>query len=203
MKAKEVMKLLDISRATLFNYTRDGKIKVVKLDNGYYDYDEESVFKIIKKDSRINVIYSRVSTNKQKNDLENQINKINTFCQNNNIIITKIYSDIDSGLDLDRTGFNSLMDDVINLKIKNIYLTHKDRLTRMSFKTIQHLFSKYGTNIIQITKNNQTSNTSNDNEIFEELISLMHVLSSTMYSNRRKNKINIFKNDIENFISSD
>ena len=203
MKAKEVMKLLDISRATLFNYTRDGKIKVVKLDNGYYDYDEESVFKIIKKDSRINVIYSRVSTNKQKNDLENQINKINTFCQNNNIIITKIYSDIDSGLDLDRTGFNSLMDDVINLKIKNIYITHKDRLTRMSFKTIQHLFSKYGTNIIQITKNNQTSNTSNDNEIFEELISLMHVLSSTMYSNRRKNKINIFKNDIENFISSD
>ena len=203
MKAKEVMKLLDISRATLFNYTRDGKIKVVKLDNGYYDYDEESVFKIIKKDSRINVIYSRVSTNKQKNDLENQINKINTFCQNNNIIITKIYSDIDSGLNLDRTDFNSLMDNVINLKIKNIYITHKDRLTRMSFKTIQHLFSKYGTNIIQITKNNQTSNTSNDNEIFEELISLMHVLSSTMYSNRRKNKINIFKNDIENFISSD
>ena len=37
MKAKEVMKLLDISRATLFNYTRDGKIKVIRLDNGYYD----------------------------------------------------------------------------------------------------------------------------------------------------------------------
>jgi predicted site-specific integrase-resolvase len=26
MKAKEVMKLLDISRATLFNYTRDGSL---------------------------------------------------------------------------------------------------------------------------------------------------------------------------------
>ena len=76
MKAKEVMKLLNISRATLFNYTRDGKINVIKLDNGYYDYSEESIFKIMKKDSRINVIYSRVSTYKQKNDLENQINKI-------------------------------------------------------------------------------------------------------------------------------
>ena len=108
------------------------------------------------------------------------------FCKN------KTYSDINSGLDLDRTGFNSLMDDVIDLKIKNIYITHKDRLTRMSFKTIQHLFGKYGTNIVIISNNKQPSNTSNDNEIFEELISLMHIFSTTMYSNRRKNKINIY-----------
>ena len=73
MKAKEVLKLLKISRATLFNYTRDGKLKVTKLDNGYYDYDEESVFRVIKKDSRINVIYARVSTYKQKDDLQHQI----------------------------------------------------------------------------------------------------------------------------------
>jgi predicted site-specific integrase-resolvase len=124
--------------------TSYGKIKVTKLDNGYYDYDETSVFKIIKKDSRINVIYSRVSTYKQKTDLENQINKITAYCQSKNIQISKTYSDINSGLDLDRTSFNNLMDDVINLNIKNIYITHEDRLTRMSFKTIQHLFSKYG-----------------------------------------------------------
>lgn len=203
MKAKEVMKLLDISRSTLHNYTKDGRITVTKLDNGYYDYDEESVFKIMKKDSRINVIYSRVSTYKQKTDLENQINKINNYCKYNNIQIGKIYSDIHSGLDLDRSNFNKLMDDVIDLKIKNVYITHKDRLTRLSFKTIKQLFNKYGTNIIEITKNTQTSNNSNDNEIFEELISLMHIFSTTMYSNRRKNKVNIYKNDIENFISNE
>ena len=91
------MKLLDISRATLFNYTRDGKIKVIKMDNGYYDYNEESVFKIIKKDARINVIYSRVSTYKQKTDLENQIYKIMLwitfnikFCINNRFQISRI-----------------------------------------------------------------------------------------------------------------
>ena len=43
MKVKEVMKLLNISRTTLFNYTRDGKNKVTKLDNRYYDYDEASI----------------------------------------------------------------------------------------------------------------------------------------------------------------
>jgi len=203
MKAKEVMKLLKISRGTLHNYTKDGILKVTKLDNGYYDYDESSVFKIIKKDARINVIYSRVSTNKQKIDLENQINKISNYCNDNNIQIDTVYSDINSGLNFDRSSFNKLLDDVIELKIKNIYITHKDRLTRLSFNTIKHLFNKFGTNIIEITNNKQSGNNSNDNEIFEELISLMHIFSTTMYSNRRKNKINIYKHDIENFISSE
>jgi predicted site-specific integrase-resolvase len=198
MKAKEVMKLLKKCRSTLYNYTKSGIIKGTLLDNGYYDYDEKSVFKMIKKDSRINVIYGRVSTYKQKNDLERQIDSIQVYCKNNNINISNIYSDISSGLDLDRNNLNKLIDDVINLNIKNIYISHRDRLTRLSFRTLQELFNKFGTNIIIINNN---SNESNDNEIFEELISLMHIFSTTMYSNRKKNKVNIYKNDIENFIS--
>ena len=120
MKAKEVMKLLKICRSTLYNYTKSGIIKGTLLDNGYYDYDEKSVFKIIKKDSRINVIYGRVSTYKQKNDLERQLECIQVYCKNNNINISNIYSDISSGIDLDRNNLNKLINDVINLNIKNI-----------------------------------------------------------------------------------
>ena len=200
MKAKEVLKILNISRITLYTYTKEGKIKATKMDNGYYDYDEQSVMKIINKDIRSNVIYARVSTYKQKIDLENQINKLSTYCNTNNIVINKIYSDINSGIDLDRSNFNNLLDDVMKYKIKNIYITHKDRLTRLSFKTIEFIFQKYQTKIIEINSNHTASN---DHEVFEELISLMHYFSTTMYSNRRKNKINIYKNDIENFISTD
>jgi predicted site-specific integrase-resolvase len=200
MKAKEVLKFLNISRTTLYYYTRDGLIKTTKLDNGYYDYDEDSVFKLLKKDNRENVIYARVSTSKQKNDLLNQINHIKNFCDQNNILINTIYSEIESGIDLDRTQFNILLDNVINLKIKKIYISNKDRLTRLSFKTLEFLFEKFNTKIVII---NDNPNNSNDNEIFEELINLMHIFSMTMYSNRRKNKAILFKNDIENFLSSD
>ena len=62
MKAREVLKILNISRITLYTYTKEGKIKATKMNNGYYDYDEESVMKIINKDVRNNVIYARVST---------------------------------------------------------------------------------------------------------------------------------------------
>jgi predicted site-specific integrase-resolvase len=200
MKAKEVMKLLNICRTTLYNYTKDNVIKTTKLSNGYYDYDEQSVLKFIKKDNRINVLYARVSTYKQKNDLSNQIEKLQTYCTNNNINIEYTYSEIASGIDLDRTELSKLLDDVFTHKIKNIYISNKDRLTRLSFKTLETLLKKFNTNIIVI---NDHHNQTNDNEIFEELISLMHIFSTTMYSNRRKNKINIYKQDIENFISDD
>ena len=69
MKAKEVMKVLNICRTTLYNYTKDRTLKSVKLSNGYYDYDEKSVYDFMKVDDRQNIIYARVSTHKQKNDL--------------------------------------------------------------------------------------------------------------------------------------
>ena len=148
MKAKEVMKLLNICRTTLYNYTKDNVIKTTKLSNGYYDYDEQSVLKFIKKDNRINVLYARVSTYKQKNDLSNQIEKLQTYCTNNNINIEYTYSEIASGIDLDRTELSKLLDDVFTHKIKNIYISNKDRLTRLSFKTLETLLKKFNTNII-------------------------------------------------------
>ena len=200
MKAREVMKLLNICRTTLYHYTKNNIIKHTKLSNGYYDYDEHSVLQFIKKDNRSDVIYARVSTYKQKNDLTNQINKLQTYCDNNKINIQHVYSEIASGIDLDRTELSKLLDDVFTHKIKNIYISNKDRLTRLSFKTLESLLKRFNTNIIVI---NDIHNQTNDNEIFEELISLMHIFSTTMYSNRRKNKINIYKQDIENFISDD
>lgn len=74
MKAKEVLKLLRCSRPSLTKYLKQGKLKAKLLDNGYYDYDEKSVYDFLNKDiSRKTVIYARVSTKKQKNDLKNQM----------------------------------------------------------------------------------------------------------------------------------
>jgi predicted site-specific integrase-resolvase len=200
MRAKEVMKLLNICRTTLYKYTKDKTLKSIQLDNGYFDYDEKSVYSLLKRDERVEVIYARVSTYKQKNDLVLQINKIQTYCSDNNIHIDKIFSEISSGLDLDRSEFAKLLDDIFDYKIKTVYISNRDRLTRLSFRTLEAICKRFNTKIFIINNDN---NTSNDNEIFEELISLMHIFSTTLYSNRRKNKINIYKQDIENFITED
>ena len=72
MKSNKVLKLLNITRPTLSSYVKKGWLKATMQPNGYYNYDEESVYKILNKDiERKNVIYARVSTTKQKKDLEN------------------------------------------------------------------------------------------------------------------------------------
>ena len=154
MKAKEVLQLLGITRMTLTSYVKKGYIKVTTLPSGRYVYDSESVFKLIKKgkDGRKNVIYSRVSTYKQKKDLDSQKKKLIKYCKNNDIIIHDIYSEIASGLDLERKQFSKMLNDVINYKIAKIYITYNDQLTRLSFKTIKDIFGKFGTEIIAIEK---------------------------------------------------
>jgi len=49
MKSEEVLKILGITRPTLTSYIKTGKIIGNKLPNGYYDYNEESVYKFLGK----------------------------------------------------------------------------------------------------------------------------------------------------------
>lgn len=191
MKSAEVLKLLKISRQTLTSYVKTGKILVKKMPNGYYNYDDESVYKFLNNNYKINVIYGRVSTYKQKNDLANQILNIISYCNSNQIKYDKIYQETASGIDFDRREFSLLVNDVINKKVANIYITNKDRLSRLGFITLENMFKQFGTNIIVINDINKDS--SYEDELFEELINIIHLFSTKIYSNRRKIVLNKFK----------
>jgi predicted site-specific integrase-resolvase len=66
MKAKDVLRILGILRVTLMTYLKKKYITANKLPNGFYDYDDKSVYDFKNNYKRTNVIYSRVSTYKQK-----------------------------------------------------------------------------------------------------------------------------------------
>jgi predicted site-specific integrase-resolvase len=188
MKAKEVLKILKICRQTLTNYVKSGKIKVTRIGNGYYDYNESSVYAFLNViPDRVNIIYARVSTNKQKVDLSNQVSQLINYCNINNIKYNKVYQEIASGIDFDRDEFTNIINDVISKKIANIYITHKDRLSRLSFLTLENMFKQFGTNIIVI--NDIDNNKSLDDDLFEELLNIIHVFSTKMYSKRRVDNI--------------
>ena len=197
MKAKEVLK---ITRPTLTHYVKSGKLKVIRLPNGMYDYDEDSVLKCANiTTERSSVIYARVSTQKQKKDLQNQIETLMNYAISNDYKITKTYKDIASGLSYDRGEFLSLLNDVIEYKIKNVFITNKDRLTRVSFDMWKTLFKQFNCELKVINETNNESDNS-DKEIFNDIISLLHCLAMKMYSARRKKKITLIKEDLENEI---
>jgi len=182
LKSKEVLRLLQISRVTLTRYVKSGRVRVKKLPNGYYDYNEDDVYKLIGKEySRKNVIYARVSTNKQKNDLQNQIDNIRQFMSANGIVVDEVYSDIASGMNLDRKGFLKLLEDIEDNKIAKVYITYKDRLARLSYELVERLFSKHNVEIKTIYNDTKTD----EQELFEDLMSVIHSFSMKMYSKRR------------------
>ena len=189
MKAKEVLKLLRCSRPSLTKYLKQGKLKAKLLDNGYYDYEEKSVYDFLNKDiSRKTVIYARVSTKKQKNDLKDQIELLKNFGFQNGYTINEIYSDIASSITFEnRIDLFKLIDEIINNKIEKLIITYKDRLSRIGFDFFETLFNKFGCEIIVISE--VGSNKLDREEIFEEIISLLHCYSMKMYSKRKNNKI--------------
>ena len=183
MKAKEVLSLLGISRVTLCRYVKLGKIKTILLPNGTYDYDKADVYKLkglLAK--RKSVIYARVSTAKQKNDLSNQIENISSFMNAKGVGIDEIYSDISSGMNLNRKDFDKLLSAVMANEIDEVYISYKDRLARLDFELVERLFRKYGTRIVVI---NSSENKTAEEELFEDLIGVIHSFSMKADSKRK------------------
>lgn len=189
MKAKEVLKILRCSRASLTKYLKQGKIKARLLSNGYYDYDSESVYQFLNKDiKRKTVIYGRVSTNKQKKDLENQIKLLKNFCFQNGYILSGIYSDIASGITFEnRKDLFNLLEEIFDNKVERVVIMYKDRLSRVGFDFFKTLFKKFGCEIVVMSEIG--SNKLDKEEIFEEIVSLLHCYSMKMYSKRKNDKI--------------
>lgn len=189
MKAKEVLELLQITRPTLTKYVKEGLIEVTTLPNGRYDYSKESVYKIFNKGvKRKTYIYARVSTTKQKKDLENQIDMLKQFCFSNGYEVSKVYSDIASGISFEkRKDFFKMLDDIISGKVERVIISYKDRLSRVGYELFYYLFKKYNCEIIVMSE--VGSKKLDSEEIFEEIISLLHCYSMRLYSKRKGQKI--------------
>ncbi|MCI8528539.1 MAG: IS607 family transposase [Lachnospiraceae bacterium] len=189
MKSRDVLNLLRITRQTLTKYVKHGVIKVTVLPNGRYDYDEKSVYSFLNKDiKRKTYIYARVSTTKQKPDLENQIELIKQFCFTNGYVISGIFSDIASGISFEkRTDFFKMLDDEIENKVERVVITYKDRLSRVGFDLFYHLFKKYNCEIVVMSE--AGSEKLDSQEISEEIVSLLHCYPMKLYSRRKVHKI--------------
>lgn len=197
MKAAKVLKLLNITRPTLCKYIKNGTLTGTKSPAGIWNYDEDSVYNLLgwNKEKRYGVIYCRVSTLKQKKDLENQKEILHQFCAKNGYLIKEIYQDIGSGINFERKGLNKLLNDVINHKIKTVFITYKDRLSRISFNMFKNLFAEFDCEIVVLNEIDDEKLL--EKEIFKEIVDLIHCFSMKMYSQRRKEKLKLIEKDLK------
>lgn len=133
-------------------------------------------------DNRKVCIYARVSTSKQTKDLANQIEYLKKYLVSNGLNPELVFSDIASGMNEDRSGLNEMIDQIIKGKISKVVISHKDRLTRFGFGYFENLFEKFNVTIEVVNLEDEKSF---QDEITEDLISVIHHFSMKLYGKRR------------------
>lgn len=99
-----------------------------------------------------------------------------------------VFSDVASGISFEkRKSFFELLDDVISGKVERVVITYKDRLSRVGFNLFYYLFQKYNCEIVVMSEIGSAKLDSQ--EIFEEIVSLLHCYSMKLYSKRKMQKI--------------
>ena len=189
---------------TLRNWDKNGSLKPSHITDGgtrYYSQEQLNHFLGIKgvetKTKKV-IGYCRVNSNKQKDDLERQIENVKTY------MIAKGYSfniitDIGSGINYNKKGLNQLIDMITNSEVEKIVILYKDRLLRFGFEIIENLCNKYGTTIEIIDNTEKTE----EQELVEDLIQIVTVCSCRLQGKRANKAKKMIKELLECDISEE
>ena len=175
--SKSVTKILGVTAQTLRNWDKEGKLKPSYIkSNGYRYYSEDSILSYTqerktKKD--LNVIgYARVSSKKQIDDLERQVNNLKIYLDNK-YKSYDVITDIGSGINYTKKGLLSLIDKINKKEVDVIVVLYKDRLLRFGFELIEYFARINNVKIEVLDKTNKTQ----DEELVEDLIQIITVFS--------------------------
>ncbi len=148
LRPKEACQLLGISYSTLLRWIKEGKIRVVITEGGKYRIPYSEIKKYVERREETRaVIYTRVSSSDQKEDLERQINYLTNYATAKGYKITEVLKDIGSGLNTQRKGLLKLFKLIESRSIDAVLITYKDRLTRFGFEYLEEFFNAMGVRI--------------------------------------------------------
>lgn len=192
-KVGEFSEKVGVSISTLQRWDRTNVLKSRRTPTNQRYYTDEDLNKVLNLDKeteskRKNVGYCRVSTQGQKQNLENQKEFVSVYSLSHGVILDEIYTDIGSGLDYKRQNWNKLLKQVEANEIDKIYLTYKDRFVRFGFEWFEEFCASHGTEIIVLNQ----KQTSPEAELTEDLLSILHVFSEGN-NNLKKYKTEINK----------
>lgn len=184
--SKDVTKMLGVTAQTLRNWDKEGKLKpAYTKSNGYRYYSEESILGYTqerKTKKKLNVIgYARVSSKKQSDDLERQVNNIKKYLDDK-YEEYEIITDIGSGINYDKPGLKKLIEKINKKEVDVIVVLYKDRLLRYGYELIEYFGKLNNVKIEVIDKIDKEK----DQELVEDLVQIITVFSYELQGRRNK-----------------
>lgn len=183
---------------TLRNWDKKNILKPSHVTQGgtrYYSQEQLNHFLGLKSEKQINkkiIGYCRVSSHKQKDDLERQIENVKTYMYAKGYQF-EIITDIGSGINYNKKGLNQLIDFVTNSEVEKIVVLYKDRLIRFGYELIENLCHKFGTTIEIIDNTEKTE----QQELVEDLVQIITVFSCRLQGKKANKAKKMIKELVE------
>lgn len=185
MKLSQWCKKQGVTLKTGYNWFHAGQIPNARqLPTGTILVDEEFPVNTDDK-NKLAVIYARVSSNKQKKDLDRQVKRLEEYCVMKNYTVTNVYKEVASGMNDKRKRFWQM----IHHNPSIIVVEHKDRLTRFGFEYLDILLNKLDCQVEVVHRENE-----DESDLIKDLISIVTSFCARIYGLRKgQNKSNSIK----------
>lgn len=173
MKLSAYAKSIGVSYTTAHRMFKRGELDAYQLPTGTIVVNE-----------RVNVgsgvvLYARVSSYDQKDDLERQKTRLRDYAAANGYKVTKEVSEIASGLNDNRKKFLRLLSDK---SVGLILVEHKDRATRFGFNYIAELLKAQGRQIEVINESDTKD------ELIDDFVSIITSMAARIYGRRNSKR---------------
>lgn len=198
VKAEEASKYYGMSISNLRKLAREGKVEVIKTPGGHYRYsipteeDIENESQQLTSNTSVwsvNIIYTRVSSKKQFEELKRQTKHLQDLYPNYLLI-----TDIGSGIDYNRNGFKTILERLLKGEVKHVIVSQTDRFTRFGFDFFQWLFEKHGAKLECV----QSPNFARGNDdMMTDIMEVFSIFTDRFYNNT-KSDMNNYNSNINN-----
>lgn len=174
---KEAAKRLGVHVGTLRRWELEGRVTAIKTPSGHRRYAMRAVELLAGEQPRINtVLYARVSTNSQRDDLQRQIEFLVSRHPEAEVI-----SEIGSGLNYRRRKFLAILERVLKGDIQQIVVAYPDRLLRFGLELVEWICEKNECRIVVLNERKLSP----QEELVQDILSILHCFSSRLYGLRK------------------
>lgn len=178
---REAKRILGVCSQTLHSWDKQGKVRVTRFPSGTRYFHREDVLRIAgvapPTIQKKNFLYIRVSSQKQKDDLERQ----RLFLRSKYPDYT-VVADVGSGINWKRKGLQALLVTALKGDLGELVVAHRDRLCRFGFELLQFIFEQCKAKLTVLDSGEQRSG---EQELAEDLLAIVHIYSCRSMGRRR------------------
>ena len=178
IQLRDYAKNHSVTYRTAWNRFRAGKIP-----NSFKDANNNIIIEVINENnidlSKV-AIYTRVSSNENRGNLDAQATRLKEYSIARGYQIVEVVKEVGSGVNDNRKKLKKLLE---SDSWGTIVVEHKDRLTRFGFNYIETLLNKEGRKI-------EVVNLAEDekSDLMQDLVSIIYSFSAKMYGLRRSKR---------------